>query len=249
MAALYVAPIVVATTILPVATTEATRRWYDGAVIDAVAFDLDGVLVDSEPTWTAVRREFVLAHGGRWPEGSDRRMMGMATMEWAAYLHDELGVALPVDAIAEQVVAAMATRVADGPSLLPGAVEAVRRTATRWPLGLASSSPSDLIERTLVAAGLRESFRVTLSTEEVGAGKPAPDVYLEVARRLGIPAERWTAVEDSTNGLRAARAAGMRVVAVPTDSYPPDPDELARADAVIASLDELNEAVVDPSPD
>jgi beta-phosphoglucomutase-like phosphatase (HAD superfamily) len=123
----------------------------------------------------------------------------------------------------------------------------VRRTATRWPLGLASSSPSELIERTLVAAGLRESFRVTLSTEEVGAGKPAPDVYLEVARRLGVRPERSAAVEDSTNGLRAARAAGMRVVAVPTDSYPPDSDELALADAVISSLDELTEAVVDPS--
>jgi HAD superfamily hydrolase (TIGR01509 family) len=216
-------------------------------VIDAVAFDLDGVLVDSEPIWTSVRRQFVLDHGGRWPDGAERRMMGMATKEWAAYLHDELGVPLPVHAIAEQVVAAMAERVAAGPPLLPGAVDAVRRMAMRWPLGLASSSPADLIEHTLAAAGLRDSFRVTLSTEQVGAGKPAPDVYLEVAERLGIPPGRWAAVEDSTNGLRAARAAGMRVVAVPTDSYPPDSDELSRADAVIASLDDLTEAVVDPS--
>jgi HAD superfamily hydrolase (TIGR01509 family) len=216
-------------------------------VIEAVAFDLDGVLIDSEPTWAHVRRRFVLGHGGRWPDGADRRMQGMATMEWARYLHDDLGVALPAAEIAERVVAEMADRFAGAPPLLPGAVEAVRRLAERWPLGLASSSPSRLIERVLASAGLASCFSVALSTEEVGAGKPAPDVYLEVARRLELPAERCAAVEDSTNGLRAARAAGMRVIAVPTRTYPPDPDELARADAVVGSLDELVDGVVDPS--
>jgi HAD superfamily hydrolase (TIGR01509 family) len=216
-------------------------------VIDAVAFDLDGVLVDSEPTWTAVRREFVLAHRGTWPDGADRRMMGMATREWSQYLHDDLGVSVPPADIADQVVADMAARLAGRPPLLPGAAEAVRRLARRWPLGLASSSPTRLIVGTLEAAGLRGCFRVTLSTEEVGAGKPAPDVYVEVARRLGVSPERCAAVEDSTNGLRAARAAGMRVIAVPTRSYPPGADELARADAVLTSLDELTDTVVDPS--
>ncbi|HEY8546401.1 MAG TPA: HAD family phosphatase [Acidimicrobiales bacterium] len=217
------------------------------AAIDAVVFDLDGVLIDSEPTWNDVRRRFVEAHGGRWVDGADRRMMGMATHEWSAYLHDELGVALPAPEIAEQVIQAMADRHARELPLLPGAVEAVRRVAARWPVGLASSSPARLIAATLAAADLTSSFAVALSTEEVGAGKPAPDVYLEVARRLGVAPERCAAVEDSTNGLRAARAAGMRVVAVPTESYPPDPDELARADVVLGSLDELTEAVVDPT--
>lgn len=216
-------------------------------VIDAVAFDLDGVLIDSEPTWADVRRQFVLALGGRWPDGADRRMMGMATMEWARYLHDDLGVALPVPEVAERVIAGVAARHADRPPLLPGAVEAVRRVARRWPLGLASSSPSRLIEGTLKAAGLAACFSVTISTEDVGAGKPAPDVYLEVARRLGTRPGRCTAVEDSTNGLRAARAAGMRVVAVPTRTYPPEPAELARADAVIRSLHELTDSVIDPT--
>jgi HAD superfamily hydrolase (TIGR01509 family) len=215
--------------------------------IEAVAFDLDGVLIDSEPTWSDVRRRFVLVHGGRWPGGADREMQGMATLEWAGYLHDGLGVALPVSEIAERVVAEMADRYAEGPPLLQGAVEAVRRVARRWPLGLASSSPPRLIERTLDAARLVTAFRVALSSEEVGAGKPAPDVYLEAARRLGVPPERCAAVEDSTNGLRAARAAGMRVIAVPTRSYPPDPAELDRADAVLASLDELTETIVDPT--
>lgn len=216
--------------------------------IEAVVFDLDGVLIDSEPTWDDVRRRFVEAHGGRWVDGADRHMMGMATMEWAGYLHDDLGVALPPEEIAEQVVAAMAERHAADLPLLPGAVEAVRRVARRWPVGLASSSPTRLIASTLAAADLEASFAATLSTEEVGAGKPAPDVYLEVARRLGVPPDRCTAVEDSTNGLRSARAAGMRVVAVPTRSFPPDAGELARADAVIPSLAELTDEVVDPTP-
>ncbi len=216
-------------------------------VIDAVAFDLDGVLIDSEPTWTDVRRRFVLAHGGHWADGADRRMMGMATMEWARYLHEDLGVALPLSEIAERVIAEVAARHAHRPPLRSGAVEAVRRVAQRWPLGLASSSPARLIVSTLQAAELAASFSVTISTEEVRAGKPAPDVYLEVARRLGTPSQRCAAVEDSTNGLRSARAAGMRVVAVPTRTYPPDPAELARADAVIGSLHELTDSVIDPT--
>jgi HAD superfamily hydrolase (TIGR01509 family) len=188
-----------------------------------------------------------LGHGGDWPDGADRRMMGMATMEWARYLHEDLGVALPLSEIAERVIAEMAARHAHRPQLQSGAVEAVRRVAQRWPLGLASSSPPRLIEATLHAAGVAASFSVTISTEEVGVGKPAPDIYLEVARRLGVPPVRCAAVEDSTNGLRSARAAGMRVVAVPTRTYAPDPAELARADAVIDSLHDLTDSVIDPT--
>jgi HAD superfamily hydrolase (TIGR01509 family) len=174
-------------------------------------------------------------------------MMGMSTSEWARFLHDELGVELPAPEIAEQVVSEMSTRIAGDPPLRPGAVEAVERVAKRWRLGLASSSPARLIEHTLDAAGLAALFGVTLSTEEVGKGKPAPDVYLEVARRLRARPERCTAIEDSTNGLRAARAAGMRVVAVPTETYPPDPAELERADAVIDTLHDLTYGVIDPT--
>jgi HAD superfamily hydrolase (TIGR01509 family) len=213
--------------------------------IDAVIFDLDGVLVDSEPAWSEVRRRFVLDEGGRWPEGAAEAMQGMATREWAAYLHDQLGVDQSPEDIAEHVIDAMAAGYAEAPPLLPGAVEAVRRMGARWPLGLASSSPARLIARVLAAAGIEGEFAVTLSTEEVGPGKPAPDVYLTVAERMGVAPDRCAAVEDSTNGLRAALAAGMRVIAVPTASYPPDPADLARAHAVLDSLDELTLAVVD----
>jgi HAD superfamily hydrolase (TIGR01509 family) len=214
--------------------------------IDAVIFDLDGVLVDSEPVWSEVRRAFVDDHGGCWAADAQVRMMGMATDEWAAFLHDELRVPLPIDVIAAGVVDAMIERYGRQPPLLPGAVEAVRRVASGRTLGLASSSPARLIDVVLGAAGLASLFAVVLSTEEVGRGKPAPDVYLAVAQRLGVRPGSCAAVEDSTNGLRAARAAGMRVIAVPTRSYPPDPDELARADVVLGSLDDLTGAILDP---
>ena len=214
--------------------------------IDAVVFDLDGVLIDSEPIWSEVRRAFVLAHGGRWVPGAQEHMMGMSSMEWARYLHDELQVSLPLDGIVEGVVQLVAARYQGGPPFLPGAVDAVRRLARRWPLGLASSSPRRLIAAVLDASGLTGSFAVTASTEEVAAGKPDPAVYLTVARRLGFPPRNCAAVEDSTNGLRAARAAGMRVIAVPTRSYPPDPSALAAADVVVDTLTALSEELIDP---
>ena len=216
--------------------------------IDAVIFDLDGVLVDSEPTWDDVRRRYVADAGGRWADGAELAMLGMATAEWSRYVHDELGVAAPPDEIAEAVIGGMAARyAADGPPFLPGALDAVRRMAARWPLGLASSSPARLIASTLEAGGLTDSFRVTRSTEQAGAGKPDPAVYLQVAKELGVPPERCAAVEDSTNGIRSAAAAGLRVIAIPTRSFPASEEALARAAAVLPSLDALTEAVVDPS--
>ncbi len=214
--------------------------------IDAVIFDLDGVLIDSEPIWSEVRRSFVESNGGHWAADADRRMMGMASMEWADYLHRDLGVAMPPEQIVTEVVGQMVARYDHDLPLLPGATEAVARLAARWPLGLASSSPERLITSVLERSGLARMFLVATSTERIGVGKPAPDVYVSVARDLGVDAGRCAAVEDSTNGLRAARTAGMRVIAVPTRSFPPDPGELDRADAVVASLHELTAEVVEP---
>jgi HAD superfamily hydrolase (TIGR01509 family) len=202
-------------------------------------FDLDGVIVDSEPVWEEVRRAFVADHGGRWQPDSQRRLMGMSTQEWARYLSAELGVALAPDEVARGVIEQMAQRYHRELPLLPGAVDAVRRMAQRWPLGLASSSPRSLIDRVVAEAGITGAFAVSLSTEEVARGKPAPDVYLAVAERLGVDPASCLALEDSSNGLRSAGAAGMTVVAVPHPRYPPDPDALALADRVLASLHEL----------
>lgn len=204
----------------------------------ACVFDLDGVLVDSEPVWEEVRRAFVADHGGVWQDDTQSRLMGMSTGEWAAYLH-ELGVDLPPAEIARRVIEQMAARYRDGVPLMPGATEAVRRLAASVTLGLASSSPRALIDVVLDASGLTSCFTATVSTEEVARGKPAPDGYLEAARRLGVDPADCVAVEDSSNGLRSADAAGMRVIAVPHPRYPPAPDALALAWRVVDDLGSL----------
>jgi HAD superfamily hydrolase (TIGR01509 family) len=207
--------------------------------MNAVVFDLDGVLIDSEPVWEEVRRAFVAGNGGQWQPDTQQRLMGMSTAEWAAYLSGELGVRLPAGDVARGVVEQMARRYEDGVPLMPGAVAAVRRLASRWPLGLASSSPRALIDVVLDRTGLASSFKATVSTEEVERGKPAPDGYLLAARRLGVDPAACAAVEDSSNGLRSADAAGMRVIAVPHPRYPPAPDALALAAFVARDLEEL----------
>lgn len=213
-------------------------------MINAIVFDLDGVLIDSEPVWERVRRRFVADHGGFWPPDAQSRLMGMSTKEWARYLSDELGVGLPPDQVAEQVIDQMAARYRENLPLMPDAVAAVRRMAGRWPLGLGSSAPASLIESVLAAADLHGEFAVAMSTEQVRSGKPAPDIYLAVTARLGVPPAECAAVEDSTNGLRSAAAAGLAVIAVPHPKYPPDQAALARANLVLTSLTGLTVGAV-----
>lgn len=216
-----------------------------GRAVAAVAFDLDGVLIDSEPVWEEVRRDYVDAAGGHWLPEAQRRLMGMSTPEWSAYLSRDLGVGRPPEVVAADVLERMAERYGQGPPLLPGAVAAVERLAERWPLGLASSSSRQLIELVLAASGLTGRFRATVSTEEVPRGKPAPDAYLEVAARLGVDPAECAAVEDSSNGIRSAAAAGMRVIAIPARRYPLDDDAARAAAVVLGGLDELTVAIVE----
>jgi HAD superfamily hydrolase (TIGR01509 family) len=213
-------------------------------VIDAVVFDLDGVLVDSEERWDAARRAVVTAAGRPYPEGATRAMQGMSAPEWEAYMHDELGVGDPPEAIGRAVVEAMATGYRERLPLLPGAVETVRGLGARWALGVASSANAEIIELVLELAGLRACFDAVVSSEEVARGKPAPDVYLEAARRLGVAPERCVAIEDSSNGLRSAAAAGMTVIAVPNRAYPPERDALALAAVVVDGVGEVTPELI-----
>jgi HAD superfamily hydrolase (TIGR01509 family) len=213
-------------------------------MIEAVVFDLDGVLIDSEPVWEEVRRGLVAERGGHWAADAQRRLMGMSTPEWARYLSEDLGVGLPPDEVASLVVERMAARYRERIPFLPGAVEAVRSLAARWPLGLASSAPATLIETVLQAADLRSYFKVAMSTEQVPHGKPAPDIYLAVTAGLGVSPAACAAVEDSSNGLRSAAAAGLHVIAIPHPRYPPDPDALALASLVMPALTDLTPAAL-----
>jgi HAD superfamily hydrolase (TIGR01509 family) len=214
-------------------------------VIEAVVFDLDGVLLDSEQVWDAAREQLTRERGGRWHENAQRDMMGMSSVEWSQYMHDEIGLPEPPEEISREVVHRMESLYREYLPVLPGAREAVERLAARWPLGLASSSNRELIDLALELMGIAECFRATVSSEEVARGKPAPDVYLEAARRLGVDPESAAAVEDSQNGILAAKAAGMRAIAIPNGHFPPGEDALARADVVLGSLAELTPELVE----
>ena len=215
-------------------------------MIEAVVFDLDGVILQTEELWDETRESLARERGGRWSEAAQADMMGMSSKEWSRYMHDVVGVADPPDEISREVVRRMLAHYADELPLIPGAVETVRRFAARWPLAVASSSNRELIDGALEVAGLTPFFRATVSSEEVAHGKPAPDVYLEAARRLGVDPARCAAIEDSSSGLRSAHAAGLRVIAIPNRRYPPDGDALELADVTLGSISELSPAVVEP---
>jgi HAD superfamily hydrolase (TIGR01509 family) len=212
-------------------------------VVRAVVFDMDGVIIDSEQVWDEVREELVAAWGGRSRPEAQQAMMGMSSPEWSRYMHDELGLAQEPAEINDEVVRRMLERYRGDLPLLEGAVEAVRSLALSYPLAVASSSNRPLIDTVLATAGIAECFVVTVSSEEVPRGKPSPDVYLEAARRLRVPAGDCAAIEDSANGIRAANAAGMVVIAYPNEHYAPDAEALGLADVVVGALGELGAAV------
>jgi HAD superfamily hydrolase (TIGR01509 family) len=213
--------------------------------IDAVIFDLDGVLIDSEAVWDGARRAVTQDNGGHWTDGATAAMMGMSSPEWSRYLHDELGVALAPEEINRRVVDSLLETYRHELPLLPGAADAVRRLAARWPLGLASSANREVIDAVLELSGLASGFAVTVSGDEVPRGKPAPDVYLAAASKLGIDPAAAAAVEDSSNGLRSAAGAGVLVIAAPNARYPPEADALGLADLVLDSLEQLTVEAVE----
>jgi HAD superfamily hydrolase (TIGR01509 family) len=215
-------------------------------VIRAVVFDLDGVLVDSEHVWDAAREELARERGGRWHEGAQRDMMGMSSTEWSRYMHEVIGVPDEPEEISAEVVRRLERIYREHLPMVDGAVEAVERLAARWPLGVASSSNRPIIDLVLELSGLARFFSATVSSEEVPRGKPAPDVYVEAAKRLEVDPAVCAAVEDSHNGILSARAAGMRVIAIPNPRYPPAADALAEADNVLASIHELTPATIEP---
>ena len=213
----------------------------------AVVFDLDGVLIDSEQVWDDVRRTLAEERGGSYTARSQRDMMGMSSPEWSRYMHHRVGLAEPPEEINRIVVERMRDRYADSPPWIPGALDAVARMAQAYPLGLASSSNRELIDLLLDGGRIAVLFRATVSSEEVARGKPAPDVYLEAARRLGVEPRDCVAVEDSHNGIRAAKAAGLGCIAIPNAGYPPG-EAVAEADVVIADIPSLTAAVVESIP-
>jgi HAD superfamily hydrolase (TIGR01509 family) len=212
--------------------------------IEAVVFDLDGVLVQSEELWDKARRELAEEHGIEWPDDATDAMMGMSSKEWSQYVHDEVGVPLEPEEINRKVLERLEQRYRTDLPWIPGAQEAVRRIGAEFPLGLATSSNREIIDIVVEVGGFGDLLEVTVSSEEVERGKPAPDVYLEATSRIGADPRKTAAVEDSTNGLLAAYAAGMRVIAIPNDAHPPAQKGLEVADVVLQSIEDLTPGVV-----
>jgi HAD superfamily hydrolase (TIGR01509 family) len=216
----------------------------DAPGIVAVVFDMDGVLVDTEHLWDEVREDLTTEWGGRYTPEAQEAMMGMSSLEWSRYLHETVGLREPPETINEEVVRRMLARYELELPVIPGAIEAVRRLdAAGYRLAVASSSNRELIDAVLRRLELAALFEATVSSEEVARGKPAPDVYVEAAQRLDVPAAQCAAIEDSASGIRAARAAGMRVIAYPNRHYPPAADVLGSADVVVDSLDALDASI------
>ena len=210
------------------------------AGIDAVLFDLDGVLVDTEPWWHEVRVAWAAGHGRSWGMDDSHLCMGLNSREWSEVMRERAGVAEPRLAIEEAIVAALVARYASRPvPLVANAPAAAARIAARVPVAIASSGHPAVIRAAVDASGLASIFSTIVSSDDVPRGKPAPDVYLEAARRLGVSPARCLVIEDSRNGVLAGRAAGARVILVPNLSMPPGPGVAEMADAVLERLSDL----------
>jgi HAD superfamily hydrolase (TIGR01509 family) len=208
--------------------------------IGAVIFDMDGLLLDSEVYWEQARRGFCQSRGCDWTSQDEDSVKGYNSPEWAAKIKSHCRLDTDPGEIIREVSDRMTALYHEHLPLLPGAVEIVRDLALRYPLGLASSSPPQIIAYALREAGILDCFKAVVSADDVGRGKPNPDVFLVTAERLGVPATQVAVFEDSTAGIRAGRAADMFVIAVPNPHNPPSAEALGLADVVMRSLSEFS---------
>ena len=214
-------------------------------MIEAVIFDMDGLLVDSEPVWNKARQAMAAEAGKDWTLEDHKAVMGVSTQRWADYMIRRLELTLSPQAVEARMVARMAEMYRAGIPYFPGAVEAVHLAASHFPTALASGSHRALIDIVTADAAMRGKFQVILSSDEIGTSKPAPDVYLVAAQRLGVRPENCVCLEDSGNGILAGVRAGMKVIAVPDPRFPPTPETLSQARRVLPALTEFSLALLD----
>ncbi len=207
-------------------------------MIVAVIFDMDGLLVDSEPAWYRARVDLAGEHGTIWTETDQIAMAGVHTDVWVDALYDKLEGKLSRQQVLDGIVGRMVGYYEAGEvPILPGADEALGACADRFRVALASGSTTALIEACLAGAGWRDHFEALISSDEVEHGKPAPDVYLQLIARMGLDPATTAVIEDSGAGIKAGKAAGAKVIAVPNPSTHPgtgDPGSCRRPDRLAA---------------
>ena len=213
-------------------------------MIKAIIFDMDGLLVDSEPMWDRARAEMAAQAGYDWTSDDHKAVMGISTEDWTIYMIERLELSMTPEAVAEFIILWMVERYKQQIPFFPGAVEAVQLAAQHFPIGLASGSPPQLIDIVVQDARLQGLFQVVLSADTVGAGKPSPDVYLEAARQMGFQPGHCVCIEDSGNGILAGKRAGMKVIAIPDPRFPPHLDKLIQADVVVDSLNAFSMEII-----
>ncbi len=214
-------------------------------MIQAVIFDMDGLLLDSEVYWEQARAEFCESHGCTWTPEDELMVKGNNSAEWAQSINERCHLDVTSTEIIRGVSVRMRALYDRHLPLLPGAVDVVRVVAVEYPLAIASSSPPELIEHAMTAAGIRECFAATVSADRAGRGKPAPDVFLLAAKELGVAPSSIAVFEDSSAGIASAHAAGMTVIAVPNPHYPPSDAALSRASLVLPSLEQFRIEMLD----
>jgi mannitol-1-/sugar-/sorbitol-6-/2-deoxyglucose-6-phosphatase len=205
--------------------------------IQAVVFDMDGVLIDSEGYWFEVRSEFAAARGKSWSMDDQYQAMGRSTRSWAEVMQKRLNLDMSLDDIIDDLRIRLLERYERHMPILPGAIEAVHLSASAYRVALASGSPTWVIQRVVQLTGLDKVFQAVIYGDDMVHGKPAPDIYLEAARRLDVLPRDSLGIEDSANGIRSLKAAGMVALAVPSPSFPL-PDEIVKmVDLTLPSLE------------
>ncbi|MBI1276636.1 MAG: HAD-IA family hydrolase [Anaerolineaceae bacterium] len=213
--------------------------------IEAVVFDMDGVLMDSELYWKFAREDFAASLHKPWSMDDQRACMGRNTVEWAQVMKDRLALNWSLDDIINDTISRVLAQYDAQLPLRAGAIGAVERMATRYKVALASGSPTAVIDHAMDKSGLGNLLQVRVYGDAVPNGKPAPDIYLETLRLLGVQPQNSAGIEDSSNGIRALHNAGMKIIAAPSEGFDLPSDVLALANHVVVHMDEITMEVVD----
>lgn len=206
---------------------------------------MDGLLIDSEPVWNAARSQMAAEHGVSWTRDDHFNVMGVSTVEWIQYMVDRIGLTMPPDQVEETVIGHMVAMYEDGIPFRPHAVEKVQWMASLYPSCIASGSPRQLIDIVAQDRRIAPYLEFTLAADEVGRGKPHPDIYLETARRLGIEPQHCLCIEDSPFGILSGARAGMKVIGIPDPEMPLSAEQSQHAHLILRSLAHLTPEALD----